>query len=100
MSDDTYQIDVTPLRACVEGFGLEVGKANRIIVMLEGRISAVEADNDMLAELALKHGDHTEDCAYIEETASGRILENSEAEICDCGWAEAKKMLDKRSKKE
>lgn len=62
----------------------------------EAMVTSLTADNKMLTELLHKHGGHTEDCGYIEECESGRILKDQEEELCDCGWSETMLMIESR----
>lgn len=94
------RIDIMPLRACVESFDRLCRQKDNAAASALNIIENLTTDNKMLAEMLLMYGDHTSECAYIEEAASGRMLADSESEICDCGWIKAKKMLEVRLEKE
>lgn len=91
----TRTVDTLPLRACIEGFIQQVEEQNSITIVSNNKVNILRADINMLAELGLTHGTHKEDCSYIEEIESGRVIDN-EAEACDCGWYSARSILEGR----
>jgi len=89
-------MDTMPMLAFVQSWAHEVEKKNNLLSLALARIEHLEGDQQMLEDLLLRLGDHTNECAYIEEANTGRILKEEEDELCDCGWAETRKMLVKR----
>ena len=59
---------------------------NNTIVALDIKNKQREEEIKCLANGLLNKGDHSEDCNYSDAIACGRILEQTESEICSCGW--------------
>ena len=69
-------------------------KENKKVCDQVNAYNYLKGDQKMLEDQALKYGQHEEDCAYIEQLGSGRLIDVEDS--CSCGWKNFKEQLKQR----